>query len=367
MNILDQIVIEKKNLNKYLKQKKFYIKKNSKKKSLFRNSILQEIKKDKNGLIAEFKRFSPSVKNFSKIKSIQNTIEIYDKSKCCCISILTDKNFGGSLNDITIAKKLTKKPIIRKDFILDKIQVLESKLYGADAILLIAKILTKKQIEDLYEYANELKLDVLIEIESIHEISKIKNIKNSISGINNRNLKEQIINIDKLIYLSHLIKNENLIVSESGINIKNKNKTIEMVDISKKKRTTRIAIAESLIKIDKNLFKILLNDKNLFSNLCATAKIAGIFAAKNTSLQIPLTHHIPIDHISIEFTLLNNEFLKIKSSVKSKYTTGLEIEALTSVSTSSITIFDMLKSYKKEIIIQNIQIVKKRGGKNNIG
>jgi cyclic pyranopterin phosphate synthase len=59
--------------------------------------------------------------------------------------------------------------------------------------------------------------------------------------------------------------------------------------------------------------------------------------------------------------------LKIKSSVKSKYTTGLEIEALTSVSTSSITIFDMLKSYKKEIIIQNIQIVKKRGGKNNIG
>jgi indole-3-glycerol phosphate synthase len=232
MNILDQIVLEKKNLNKYLKQKKFYIKKNSKKISLFRNSILQEIKKGKNGLIAEFKRFSPSVKNFSKIKSIQNTIEIYDKSKCCCISILTDKNFGGSLNDITIAKKLTKKPIIRKDFILDKIQVLESKLYGADAILLIAKILTKKQIEDLYEYANELKLDVLIEIESIHEISKIKNIKNSIIGINNRNLKEQVINIDKSIYLSHFIKNENLIVSESGIDIKNIKKIKTKTNIS---------------------------------------------------------------------------------------------------------------------------------------
>jgi len=232
MNILDQIVIEKKNLNKYLKQKKFYIKKNSKKKRLFRNSILQEIKKGKNGLIAEFKRFSPSVKNFSKIKSIQNTIEIYDKSKCCCISILTDKNFGGSLNDITIAKKLTKKPIIRKDFILDKIQVLESKLYGADAILLIAKILTKKQIEDLYEYTNELKLDVLIEIESIHEISKIKNIKNSIIGINNRNLKEQIINIDKSIYLSNLINNENLIVSESGIDIKNIKKIKTKTNIS---------------------------------------------------------------------------------------------------------------------------------------
>ena len=148
---------------------------------------------------------------------------------------------------------------------------------------------------------------------------------------------------------------------------KNKNQTIEMVDISKKKKTSRTAVAESLIKVDKKLFKILSNDQNLFSNLCAVAKIAGVLSAKNTSHQIPLTHQVPIDHITIEFKLVDNEFLKIISSVKSKYTTGLEIEALTSVSTSSITVFDMLKSYKKEIIIQNIQIKKKRGGKNNIG
>ena len=221
MNILDQIVLEKKNLIKYLKQKKFHNIKIPKKKSLFKKSIIKEIKKQKNALIVEFKRFSPSVKNFNKIRSIQDTIEIYDKSKCCCISILTDKNFGGSLNDISIAKKLTNKPIIRKDFIIDKTQILESKLYGADAILLIAKILTRKQIEDLYQFANELNLDVLIEIESIDEISKIKNIKSSLIGINNRNLKEQKINIDKSINLSNLIKNKNFIVSESGIDIKN--------------------------------------------------------------------------------------------------------------------------------------------------
>ena len=221
MNILDQIVLEKKNFIKYLKQKELYALKIPKKKSLFKKSIIQEIKKQKNALIVEFKRFSPSVKNFNKIRSIQDTIEIYDKSKCCCISILTDKNFGGSLNDISIAKKLTNKPIIRKDFIIDKTQILESKLYGADAILLIAKILTRKQIEDLYKFANELNLDVLIEIESIHEISKIKNIKSSLIGINNRNLKEQKINIDKSINLSNLIKNKNFIVSESGIDIKN--------------------------------------------------------------------------------------------------------------------------------------------------
>lgn len=231
MNILDQIVLEKKNLIKYLKQKNFHTIKIPKKKSLFKKSIIQEIKKQKNALIVEFKRFSPSVKNFNKIRSIQDTIEIYDKSKCCCISILTDKNFGGSLNDISIAKKLTNKPIIRKDFIIDKTQILESKLYGADAILLIAKILTRKQIEDLYQFANELNLDVLIEIESIHEISKIKNIKSSLIGINNRNLKEQKINIDKSINLSNLIKNKNFIVSESGIDIKNIKKIKEATNI----------------------------------------------------------------------------------------------------------------------------------------
>ncbi|MFL2540176.1 MAG: indole-3-glycerol-phosphate synthase [Alphaproteobacteria bacterium] len=231
MNILDQIVLEKKNLIKYLKQKNLHAKKIPKKKSLFKKSIIKEIKKQKNALIVEFKRFSPSVKNFNKIRSIQDTIEIYDKSKCCCISILTDKNFGGSLNDISIAKKLTNKPIIRKDFIIDKTQILESKLYGADAILLIAKILTRKQIEDLYQFANELNLDVLIEIESIHEISKIKNIKSSLIGINNRNLKEQKINIDKSINLSNLIKNKNFIVSESGIDIKNIKKIKEATNI----------------------------------------------------------------------------------------------------------------------------------------
>ena len=231
MNILDQIVLEKKNIIKYLKQKNLHARKISKKKSLFKKSIIQEIKKQKNALIVEFKRFSPSVKNFNKIRSIQDTIEIYDKSKCCCISILTDKNFGGSLNDISIAKKLTNKPIIRKDFIIDKTQILESKLYGADAILLIAKILTRKQIEDLYQFANELNLDVLIEIESIHEISKIKNIKSSLIGINNRNLKEQKINIDKSINLSNLIKNKNFIVSESGIDIKNIKKIKEATNI----------------------------------------------------------------------------------------------------------------------------------------
>ena len=146
-----------------------------------------------------------------------------------------------------------------------------------------------------------------------------------------------------------------------------KNKNIEMVDITKKNKTQRIAEAKSTMKVDRDLYEILFNDNLLFNNLCNTAKIAGIFAAKNTSNQIPLTHHIPLDYVSISFKLMKKEKIVLKSTIKSKYATGLEIEALNCVSTASITIFDMLKSYKKKIIIEQIEIIKKRGGKNNIG
>lgn len=146
-----------------------------------------------------------------------------------------------------------------------------------------------------------------------------------------------------------------------------KNKKIEMVDISIKNKTKRIAEAKGLVKINKKLYLILKKDQNIFEKLSTTAKIAGILAAKNTSNSIPLTHNIPIDYINLDFNLENDQFIEIKSIIKSNYTTGLEIEALSAVSTAALTIFDMLKSYKQKILIQSIEITKKRGGKNNIG
>tara|TARA_Y100000996_G_scaffold318554_1_gene254677 strand:- start:683 stop:1147 length:465 start_codon:yes stop_codon:yes gene_type:complete len=146
-----------------------------------------------------------------------------------------------------------------------------------------------------------------------------------------------------------------------------KNKKIDMVDISNKKNSKRIAEAQCFVKVDKNLYKILSSNKELFNNLCHTAKIAGILAAKNTSNQIPLTHHIPLDYVNVEFKLQGIDTIILKSEIKSRYSTGLEIEALVCITASSITIFDMLKSYKKKITIEKIELVKKKGGKNNIG
>ena len=221
MNILDQIVLEKKNHVKYLSQK--LNKKNNFKSTnsnSFLNAIENNLSKNKNALIAEFKRYSPSVKSFNKVRYLQDVIEQYHKSKCCCISILTDKNFGGSLNDINVAKKLSNKPIIRKDFIINEAQVFETKEFGADAILLIAKILSKSEIRKLYKLANKIGLDVLIEIESILEAKKIKDIDAKLIGINNRNLKEQKIDINKSIRLSKVLNNK-IIISESGVTVSN--------------------------------------------------------------------------------------------------------------------------------------------------
>ena len=221
MNILDQIVLEKKNHVKYLSQK--LNKKNNFKSTnsnSFLNAIENNLSKNKNALIAEFKRYSPSIKSFNKVRYLQDVIEQYHKSKCCCISILTDKNFGGSLNDINVAKKISNKPIIRKDFIINEAQVFETKEFGADAILLIAKILSKSEIRKLYKLANKIGLDVLIEIESILEAKKIKDIDAKLIGINNRNLKEQKIDINKSIKLSKVLNNK-IIISESGVTVSN--------------------------------------------------------------------------------------------------------------------------------------------------
>ena len=241
MNILDKIVLEKTNHTKYLKQKTNK-KKNSKysKSKYFLSAIETNLNINKNALIAEFKRYSPSVKNFNKIKYIQDILEQYHKSKCCCISILTDKNFGGSLNDITIAKKITDKPIIRKDFIINKSQIIESKIYGADAILLIAKILTKKELRNLFNFATKIGLDVLIEIENKLELKKLDKIKFKLIGINNRNLREQKIDINKSLELSEMLIDK-VIVSESGITDKNIKK------LKSKSRISTFLIGSSIL------------------------------------------------------------------------------------------------------------------------
>ena len=145
-----------------------------------------------------------------------------------------------------------------------------------------------------------------------------------------------------------------------------KNKNTEMVDISNKNKSQRIAIAKGEMIIDKSLYDYLLKNKKITNNLFNTSKISGVLAAKNTSNVIPLTHNIPIDYVDIKIELKNNTKINIIAEAKSHYSTGIEIEVIHAVAVTATTLYDMLKSYKKTIIIKNIQLVKKTGGSKKL-
>ena len=140
-----------------------------------------------------------------------------------------------------------------------------------------------------------------------------------------------------------------------------------IVDVSHKDITERIAIASGEIKFDKLTYKKIKSFKTKKGNLEKTAIIAGIMGAKETSRLIPLCHNIPINHINIDVKKNDKGFsLIIKSTVKTHSNTGVEMEALTAVTISCLTIYDMCKYLNKKIKIQNIHLVSKTGGKSNI-
>ena len=135
------------------------------------------------------------------------------------ISILTDTQFfGGSLDDLLLARKTVSLPILRKEFIVEEYQIYEAKASGADAILLIAASLSKQEIRDFSILAKQLQLDVLVEIHNEAELEKSVHATVDIIGVNNRNLKTFEVSIENSIRLSEKIPSEFVKISESGIN-----------------------------------------------------------------------------------------------------------------------------------------------------
>ena len=137
----------------------------------FQESLLQKIKIGKNAIIAELKKCSPSKGLLNENLDIAGFAKLYEQSGAACISVLTDKKFfHGTINDLTIAKKSVEIPILRKDFILDESQLIESKLIGADCILLIVACLSESKFKDLLDISKTLNLEVLVEVHDRKEL-----------------------------------------------------------------------------------------------------------------------------------------------------------------------------------------------------
>ncbi|MFZ1529274.1 MAG: indole-3-glycerol phosphate synthase TrpC [Ferruginibacter sp.] len=173
---------------------------------------------DSTGIIAEFKRKSPSKGWFKKESTAVDEIVLaYEQYGAAGISVLTDEQFfGGNLTDLTTTRALVDIPLLRKDFIIDEWQIAEAKANGADVILLIAACLSPGQVKTMAAYAKELAMEVLLEIHSETELAHICPQVDMV-GINNRNLKNFEVSVETSLLLIGKIPPGMAAVSESGI------------------------------------------------------------------------------------------------------------------------------------------------------
>ncbi|HVE80940.1 MAG TPA: indole-3-glycerol phosphate synthase TrpC [Candidatus Dormibacteraeota bacterium] len=168
-------------------------------------------------LIAEHKRRSPSKGDIRRGSNAAEIAKMYTRAGAAAISVLTEEgSFGGSLQDLADVRDSVDIPILRKDFITSQYQLYEAAAYGADAVLLIAAILSTKQLREIYAQARELGLDCLIEVHSEAELKRALEINPRIIGINNRNLKTFKVDIQTANLLRPMAPPGTLVVAESG-------------------------------------------------------------------------------------------------------------------------------------------------------
>jgi indole-3-glycerol phosphate synthase len=182
-----------------------------------KSSSLKKSLSAKSGIIAEFKRKSPSKGIINDKNAPLEVVSAYENFGASGISILTDQTFfGGSTEDIMNVRKHITIPILRKDFMIDEYQFYEAKSIGADVILLIASCVSPSQVEDFTALAHSMDMEVLLEIHTTEELGHF-NPDIDLAGINNRNLKDFKVNLEHSVNLKNQLPENVLSVAESGI------------------------------------------------------------------------------------------------------------------------------------------------------
>lgn len=180
-------------------------------------SLRESVTRSKGGIIAEFKRRSPSRSTISLGAGPGETTAGYERGGAAGCSVLTDTPyFGGSLTDLAVARSSVTLPLLRKDFMVDPYQVYEARAYGADAILLIAAILSCDEIREMTATAHSLGLEVLLELHDADELGKVID-EVDLVGVNNRNLTDFTVDIQTSLRLLPHLPSRTVKISESGI------------------------------------------------------------------------------------------------------------------------------------------------------
>src|SRR6266404_4576673 len=169
-------------------------------------------------IIAEVKKASPSAGVIRDEFDPQQIGMIYQQHGAACISVLTDEPFfQGSLRDLMLVRQVVQVPLLRKDFIVDRYQLLETRVAGADAALLIAEILPGDELATLHRQAKELGLHVLVELHDAEQLPRVLDCGATLIGINNRDLRTFATRLEHTLELASRIPPDRCLVSESGI------------------------------------------------------------------------------------------------------------------------------------------------------
>lgn len=207
------------------------------------------------GIIAEFKRKSPSKGIINDKADVVEVTTAYANNGASCLSVLTDDFFfGGSAGDL-IKARVNQIPILRKDFIVDEYQIVEAKAIGADVILLIAACLSVAEVKKLAAFANNLGLEVLLEIHIEKELEHICE-ETELVGVNNRNLKTFEVDIERSLRMAKKIPENKIMIAESGIS------SVETIQLFREKGFKGFLIGENFMKEENpgEAFKIFINN-----------------------------------------------------------------------------------------------------------
>lgn len=211
----------------------------------FYQAIKDKIDNNETAIIAEVKKASPSKGLIAKNFNPETAAQSYEKAGAACLSVLTDEQYFQGHNDyLQLARSAVNIPVLRKDFIIDAWQVYQSRQLGADCILLIVAALADPQLFELTVLAKELGMEVLMEVHNAEELQRALNTPARLIGINNRNLRTFVTDLDTSVILSKGIPADKIVISESGIH------TTENIRMLKEQDIHTFLIGEAFMRKD---------------------------------------------------------------------------------------------------------------------